>query len=113
MIDILDLVRASNTIALIMAGLVLIGAGMVLHYDIKKHSRNGVSHALRNLLYASAALMLSSAAFPIWVFFRGSVSNYEQVVTLLYCVRLASLIAMSLYTYHLVRAMLCANSGEC
>ena len=109
-LDLVILVRGSNTLALVVGGFVIFIGGVFLHVDIKKNSRNGISTALRNFLYDFSALMFVSAAFPLWVNFRGSVEIYLEVVFVLYLIRLTVLLLMYLYLYKLVAAML--RSGK-
>lgn len=98
--DYLNLARVLDAIGLIIAAGVMIGAAVGLHIDIIKNKRNGVSGALRNLVYASAALIGLTAALTI-----APILATEQIELALTAARLVVLAMMAGGAYMLARAI--------
>lgn len=102
--DYVNLARILDAISLIIAAGVMVGAGIGLHVDITRNKRNGVSGALRNLIYASAALIGVSAALTVASVF-GDGQNNLVVEFVLLVIRIAVLAMMAGGAYLLAVAI--------
>lgn len=109
----LDLFLILNTLGLILTAIFLWGSGVVLHIDIKKYDRNGLSHALRDLLYVSALFVALTAGLAVGAVFN-SITLYREAVIVILAARLLTFVLIGKAAANLIIKMMVAErEGEC